>query len=235
MTSSLVGVGLYSVPEASVLTGIPRQKIRRWMYGHETSHHASGSRRQAPPLWSSIVTESVEDSISFQDLLEIRFVYAFRQHGVPLQAIRAAAENARDMFDQPYPFTCKRFQTDGRSVFATVDDEGNENLVDLVKKQNVFNKVIKPSLYTGIEYDTDENNALRWYPSKSKKVVLDPQYSFGRPIATDTGIATETLYQSWLAEDNDFRIVACLYEIDPAAVKAAVAFEQRIAAGEVPH
>ncbi|MTI11755.1 DUF433 domain-containing protein, partial [Sansalvadorimonas verongulae] len=81
MTSPLVGVGLYSIQEASGLTGIPTQKIRRWMYGYK----ASKSGKQ-PPLWTSPVTESVEDSISFQDLLEIRFVYAFRKHGVPLQA-----------------------------------------------------------------------------------------------------------------------------------------------------
>ena len=221
--TSLIGVGLYSVPEASALTGIKPQKIRRWIYGYE-----SGNRSHQPPLWHSSVSESVEDTISFQDLLEIRFVNAFRQYGVPLPAIRAAAEHARDYFDQPYPFTCKRFQTDGRSVFATVEEEtGDESLVDLVKKQNVFNKIIKPSLYTGIEYDNDESSALRWFPVRnSKKVVLDPERAFGKPIITDTGITTETLYHSWLAEGEDARMVAALYEISVPAVIAAVSFEQ---------
>ncbi|MTI11584.1 hypothetical protein E1189_00460 [Sansalvadorimonas verongulae] len=140
------------------------------------------------------------------------------------------------MFNQKYPFTCKRFQTDGRSVFAMVDDEGNENLIDLVRKQQVFKKIIKPSLYSGIEYDSNNNSALRWYPLvKNRSIVLDPQFSFGRPIVADAGIATEVLHQSWLAEDEDTRLVAGLYEIDPAAVKAAVMFEQRIATREVPH
>ena len=230
--TSLIGVGLYSIPEASVLTGIPSRKIRGWMLGYE-----SGSRSRQAPLWKSAVTESIDNTISFQDLLEIRFVNAFRQYGVQLPTIRAAVKQAKEYFDQDYPFTCRRFQTDGRSIFATVEEEtGDESLVDLIKKQNVFNRVIKPSLYTGIEYDRDESSALRWFPvPKSKKVVLDPARSFGKPIVTAAGITTETLYQSWLAEDQDTKMVASLYEVDTASVNAAVSFEQRIAGGEVPH
>ena len=170
-------------------------------------------------------------------MLEIRFVDAFRRYGVSLPSIREAAEHARELFHQPYPFTCRRFQTDGRSIFADVKEvTGDDGLVDLVKKQNVFNRVIKPSLYTGIEYDSGENNALRWFPVlNSKKIVLDPERSFGKPMITEAGITTEVLFQSWLAEGEDARMVASLYDIDIAAVNAAVHFEQRIAAGEVPH
>ena len=230
--TSLIGVGLYSIPEASVLTGIPARKIKSWMMGYE-----SGSRTKQPPLWKSPVTESIDNTISFQDLLEIRFVNAFRQHGVLMPTIRAAVRQASEYFDQDYPFTCRQFQTDGRSIFATVEEKtGDESLIDLVKKQNVFNRVIKPSLYTGIEYDGEESSALRWFPvPKSKKVVLDPERSFGKPIITTAGITTNALYQSWLAEDQDTRMVASLYEVDTASVDAAVSFEQRIARSEVPH
>ena len=230
--TSLIGVGLYSIPEASILTGIPARKIKSWMMGYE-----SGSRTKQPPLWKSPVTESIDNTISFQDLLEIRFVNAFRQYGVLMPTIRAAVRQASEYFDQDYPFTCRQFQTDGRSIFATVEEEtGDESLIDLVKKQNVFNRVIKPSLYTGIEYDGEESSALRWFPvPKSKKVVLDPERSFGKPIITTAGITTNALYQSWLAEDKDTRMVASLYEVDTASVDAAVSFEQRIACSEVPH
>ncbi|MGI9282927.1 MAG: hypothetical protein ACR2PX_25305 [Endozoicomonas sp.] len=230
--SSLIGVGLYSIPEASALTGIPSRKIRRWVYGYE-----SGNRAHQPPLWHSDVVDFAEETISFQDLLEIRFVNAFREYGVSMPALRAAAEAAREYFDQSYPFTCKRFQTDGRSVFALVTEAtGEEGLVDLVKKQNVFNRVIKPSLYTGIEYDSHESSALRWFPVRnSKKIVLDPERSFGKPIITSAGITTETLYQCWLAEDQNHKMVASLYDVDATAVNVAIAFEQRIASGEVPH
>lgn len=230
--SLLIGVGLYHVTEASILTGIPTRTIRGWIRGYE-----SGSRKKQPPLWHSEVNADCTDTISFQDLLEIRFVNAFRRYGVSLPAIREAAEHAREFFHQPYPFTCRRFQTDGRSIFAEVKEvAGDDGLVDLVKKQNFFNRVIKPSLYTGIEYDSGENNALRWFPVlNSKKIVLDPERSFGKPVITEAGICTEVIYHSWLAEGENARMVASLYEIDVSAINAAVQFEQRIAAGEVPH
>ena len=125
--SSLIGVGLYSIPEASALTGIPSRKIRRWVYGYE-----SGNRVHQPPLWHSKVADEAEETISFRDLLEIRFVNAFREYGVPLPALRAAAEAARKYFEQPYPFTCKQFKTDGRSVFAQVTEITGEEGLALV-------------------------------------------------------------------------------------------------------
>ena len=67
----------------------------------------------------------------------------------------------------------------------------------------------------------------------SKKIVLDPERSFGKPVLTEAGIATEVIYHSWLAEGENARMVASLYEIDVSAVTAAVQFEQRIAAGPI--
>lgn len=222
--SRLVGVGLYTPAEASSYTGIPSADIRRWLFGY-TSNGV-----QHPGLWSPEL--AAEDKVlGFHDLLEIRFVHAFRQHGVSLQAIRAASQQARQLFDQAYPFTCKRFQTDGRSIFATVLEEtGDEALLDLVKRQYAFTQVIKPSLYEGIDYAT-EGKAQRWYPLKrSKAVVLDPAINFGKPVLSEAGADTNAIYMAYQAEGRDARRVALLYEIPAAAVEAAVLFENRNAA-----
>lgn len=223
--SSLVGVGLYTAKEASIYTGIPSKDIRRWMFGYS----ASGVKH--PGLWTPETAVPDEDVLGFHDLLEIRFVHAFRQHGVSLQAIRSASLQAKEMFDQPYPFTCKRFQTDGRDIFATVLDEtGDEALLDLIKRQYAFSQVIKPSLYEGIDY-SGQGSAQRWYPLKrSKSVVLDPTRNFGKPILSSTGIDTSAIYQAYLAEGKNTKRVAALYEISTAAAEAAVFYEHGIAA-----
>lgn len=223
--SRLVGVGLYTPAEASSYTGIPSADIRRWLFGY-TSNGV-----QRPGLWCSELADEEDKVLGFHDLLEIRFVHAFRQHGVSLQAIRAASQQARQLFDQPYPFTCKRFQTDGRSIFATVLEEtGDEALLDLVKRQYAFTQVIKPSLYEGIDY-ANEGKAQRWYPLKrSKAVVLDPARNFGKPVLSDVGTDTSAIYMAYQAEGQDARRVALLYEIPTAAVEAAVLFEHRNAA-----
>lgn len=225
ISSRLIGVGLYTAAEAALYTGISVKDIRRWMFGYSAHgvNHAG--------LWTPELSAIDDNLLGFHDLLEIRFVHAFRQHGVSLQAIRSASIQAREMFDQRYPFTCKRFQTDGRDIFATVLDEtGDEALLDLVKRQWAFKQVIKPSLYEGIDY-TGEGSAQRWFPLKrSKAVVLDPARNFGKPVLTSVGIDTSAIYQSYQAEGQDAKRVAMIFEIPTAAVDAAVAFEHRIAA-----
>lgn len=223
--SRLIGVGLYTAGEASLYTGISAKDIRRWMFGY------SAHGVDHPGLWTPELSFLDENLLGFHDLLEIRFVHAFRQHGVSLQAIRSASRQARELFDQKYPFTCKRFQTDGRDIFATVLDEtGDEALLDLVKRQYAFKQVIKPSLYEGIDY-TGAGSAQRWYPIKrSKAVVLDPARNFGKPVLSSAGVDTSAIYHAYLAEGQDARRVAMIFEIPPAAVDAAVTFEHRIAA-----
>lgn len=103
-------------------------------------------------------------------------------------------------------------------------------MLDLVKRQWAFKQVIKPSLYEGIDY-TGEGSAQRWYPLKrNKTVVLDPTRNFGKPILAVVGIDTSVIYQSYLAEGQDAKRVAMIFEIPTAAVDAAVAFEHKIAA-----
>jgi uncharacterized protein (DUF433 family) len=225
ISSRLIGVGLYTAAEAALYTGISVKDIRRWMFGYSAHgvNHAG--------LWTPELSSIDENLLGFHDLLEIRFVHAFRQHGVSLQAIRSASIQAREMFGQRYPFTCKRFQTDGRDIFATVLDEtGDEALLDLVKRQWAFKQVIKPSLYEGIDY-TGEGSAQRWFPLKrSKAVVLDPARNFGKPVLTSVGIDTSAIYQSYQAEGQDAKRVAMIFEIPTAAVDAAVAFVHWIAA-----
>jgi len=225
LCSDLIGVGLYSPAEAAAYTGIPAVELRRWVFGYITN----GRRHSG--LWQPELAHAAENALSFHDLLEVRFVHAFRRHGVSLQAIRRASEHAREMFNQAYPFTCKRFQTDGRSIFAEVQEEtGDETLVDLVKKQYVFRQIISPSLYDGIEY-ADDDTALRWFPIKNNnRVVLDPARNFGKPVLADYGIGVEAVVSAWHAEGENTRRVATLYDIPIVAVEAAIQFERRMAA-----
>lgn len=224
--SPLIGMGLYSVSEAAAYTAIKATDIRRWLFGYRR-----GNKHYAP-LWESEVASCAQQGLGFRDLLEIRFVAAFRRHQVSLQTIRSAAEHARELFRQEYPFTCKRFQTDGRSIFATVQEEtGDESLLDLVKKQHVFRQIVSPSLYEGIEYADNGQTAHRWYPVRnSKLIVLDPTRQFGKPILNKSGIPIEAIAQACHAEGNDLRRVAKMFEVPLREVEAALNYERELAA-----
>jgi uncharacterized protein (DUF433 family) len=226
---TLIGIGLYSFQEASMFTGIPARDLRRWLAGYSYTSKASGDRVFVPPLWTNELSGQA-DGIGFRDLVEVRFVQAFRQHGLSLKAIRLAFVRARALFGTPYPFTTRRFRTDGRSIFADVMKEtGQTKLLDLVERRAAFRKIVEPSLYRGIELDENETARL-WYPAApNKSVVMDPRRSFGKPIVTQCSIKTSILYDAYLA-DGDKGFVARCYHVPVTSVEAAIAFEQRLAA-----
>jgi uncharacterized protein (DUF433 family) len=129
-----------------------------------------------------------------------------------------------------YPFTSRLFRTDGRTIFASAMEETGETaLLDLVRNQYAFRKIIEPSLYRGIEFG-ENHVAARWYPApKSKAIVLDPKIAFGKPIVTDGAIRTSILYEAYTA-DRDKNFVSKLYDVPVSAVDAAIAFEETLAA-----
>jgi uncharacterized protein (DUF433 family) len=225
--SPWIGVGVYSIPQAARLSGVPSQRIRRWVRGY--SYAYKEERRESPALWRPQLPP-IDDSLvlGFRDLMEIRFVDAFLDAGVSWPLIRRAAAKAADLFNTTHPFSQERFKTDGRSVFIeAVDESGRTAIWDLVRDQMAFQKIIAPFL-RGIDFEADE--PVRWWPSGGKrKVVVDPTRSFGRPILAAHGIPTEVIYAAYLAEQTT-AVIASWFEIPEAAVVAAVDFEESLAA-----
>ncbi len=227
--SNLVGIGLYAIPEAARLTKIPKRNVRRWLRGYSTRYQ--GAPRRVPPVLDGqvpVIGDTV--GLGFLDLLEIRFVHAFRQFGVSLPVIRSAAQSAREIFQQDHPFARKRFKTDGRRIFAEILEASAETkLLDLTKSQYAFHRVIMPTLYASVEY-SELDEALRWYPMWPKQqVLLDPKRCFGRPIVAQGGVPTETLAVAVESEGSAER-VARWFGVPRAAVQAALEFELEIAA-----
>lgn len=219
----LIGLGLYTPLQAARITGAHPREVRRWLFGYQNN-----SGETLPPLWHPQIQDADEKVIGFKDLMELRVVKAFVRHGVPLRTIRAAIVAAREIFATAYPFTANRFLTDGKSIFYEAISNESQ-LTDLLKKQLVFEDIIRPSLYAGIEFDA-EGSAKRWYPLKNNKaVILDPLLSFGRPALTKFGIPTEIIAASVKIEGSN-KLVAAQYDIPVADVSAAVKFESQLAA-----
>lgn len=228
---TLLGTGVYPLRQAARLAGVQPASVRRWLLGYNRLGNHYG------PLWSPEVdtAELGEPAVGFRDLLELRLVAAFARAGVGLRVIRTTIDFARSEFKSDYPLTSRRFLTDGRTIFlaaksATEDEGAEDDILEVPKRQKVFGDIIRPSLYTGIEYEG--SRARRWFPlgDGQKAVVLDPKVQFGAPIVTSAGIPTDTLHASYVAEGRDRRTVARIFGITPAEVDAAVRFENKLAA-----
>lgn len=220
MADAGYGIGAYSLAEAGSLLGISPTTIRRWLFGYSYAHH--GPRTEQQPLWRpQYGFDQEEPLLGFRDLLEARIVRGFRQLHIGLPTIRACLDYAREVVNDDHPFSTRRFKSDGRRLFLEATDG---RLIDLKQRQHVFKRIVEPSF---VDLDFDADAASRWWLLPNKKtIVLDPARSFGQPIVAENGVPTARLLQAVDAEGSIER-VAQLYELKPALVRDALAFERK--------
>jgi uncharacterized protein (DUF433 family) len=221
---SLIGIGLYTAAEAGRLTGVPSQKIIRWLRGHTIAG------REYARLWRPQV--DIGDScvyLGFLDLVQVRVANAFINEGLSPQKVRKAIEYGSEIILHDYPFASARFRTDGKTVILHVLREGEDDrLIDLFKSgQYVMHRIIEPSL-KGLEFEQDF--AARWWPlGRSRGIVIDPKRQFGQPIDNATGVPTVVLANAAKAEGS-INKAARAFMVPATSVKRAIAFEERQAA-----
>jgi uncharacterized protein (DUF433 family) len=166
--------------------------------------------------------------LGFRDLIELRFVAAFKDAGLGVRTIRSCLEFARECVQDERPFSTRRFQTDGRKIFLdSLHKTGDEEVLDLKKKQYVFKQVIERSFK---DLDIKSDSVSRWRPFHgNKSIVIDPTRSFGQPIVARYGVPTVVLADAVDAEES-IKVVSKLYDVPVALIEDALKFEQYLLA-----
>ena len=225
--SLYLGLGIYTLSEASRLSGVAPQRIRRWLMGYRYNYEGQ-SLSQAPLFKGQIAPFESKLELGFRDLLEVRIVNAFAEAGLGLPTIRKALERAASTIENDHPFSTARFRTDGRAIFLELQDlEREPILVDILKGQYAFRKIIEPS-FKNLEFSDGE--AIRWWPmSRQKTVVVDPTIAFGQPISARSGIPTLALANAANAEGSIQR-ASKTYRVTVEEVRDAQEFERGLAA-----
>ena len=222
-THKVLGVGTYSVLEASRLLKIPTVNVRRWLGGYSFKNVKS-DKTVMPPLWKSeLPLYGNHLEIGFRDLIELKFVREFMKAGLSVNVIRLCLDKAAQVIADSHPFSTRRFQTDGSTIFFEgIKGSGHAELLDLKKSQYALPEIIKQTFK---DLDIEDDVVASWRPYKGKKsILIDPNRSFGQPIAADAGVPTIVLAQAVQAEGS-IAAVARLYEVAPTVVRDAIAFE----------
>lgn len=220
-SEKLLGIGLYTPIEAARLLNISSGKITRWLRGHTIKG------KTYDPLWKpQIDLKDDKVYLGFRDLLEMRTAHAFMDVGVSAIAIRKAISEAQKYVNDERPLSTTKFKTDGLSIFLEIASETDDpQLLDVFKKQYTFKRIIDASL-KDVEFDGIA--PVKWWPrSKHRKIVLDPERSFGQPIEIESGVPTAILNAAAKVEGSEEK-AARLWLVTPKAIRRAVEFEESL-------
>jgi uncharacterized protein (DUF433 family) len=216
----------FNRPGAPEARRVSRNTVSRWLRGYD---HGEDGKSHSDPLWRPDFTNPDDQiELSFRDLIELRFVKAFRDLGLGLPTIRDCYQQAAEELQDDRPFSTQKFRTDGKTIFLHITEKDHEGkMIDLKKRQQVFRSFIEPSLR---DLEFDASTVARWYPLgiNKKSVIIDPSRSFGRPIVR-AGVPTSVIVEA-LKVEGSADAVASLYEVTKADIRQAVDFEQRLAA-----
>jgi uncharacterized protein (DUF433 family) len=218
-------IGLYTVPMAARILREEGTRIRSWINGTAHSEAPPIIHRQLPLIGGKTV-------LGFLDLIEARFIKHFKDLGLSSQTIRKIAERLRARHHTDHPFaTNKAFRTDGKTILMEIAADEEKKILNLLNDNFEMAPIVEPSLFDSILYADDL--AYRWHPSPSEhpRVVLDPNFAFGRPVLEGIWIPTDTLASAFTAE-GEGRAVAEDFDIDEKDVLQAVAYEESLKALE---
>ncbi len=228
--TSLIGVGLYTLPDAARIIKVKPDTLRVWV--KEARYTMRGIQYARQPVIQRALAD-FPNVLTFLELIELQFIKLFRSEGVRMSVIRSAAQRAAEMFNSDYPFAIRKFDTDGTHIFATLQQEADSeaHIQDFSRGQLAFEHVVKP-FFRKLDYRIENDNSvvLRFWPLEQEgRVVLDPARGFGRPMDAETGVPTYVLYKAaQTGSGQTLHAVADWYQVPVEAVKYAIRFERSL-------
>jgi uncharacterized protein (DUF433 family) len=236
----LLGIGIYSQPEAAHLLRMTPSRLRRWVNGYTywLSRQASEVRRARPPVLRKSDIPIIHDAValSFLELMELRVIRILVDElGVPLQTVRKKALHAQRIFETRYPFASRKVFAEGRRVFAGVEPgEEEADVIEIAEvtsgktEQVQWARIYEPVMRE-VQFDPETSFARRWWPlGHDIPVVLDPAIMFGAPVIAGSRLRTAVAARMARAEGEE--AAAAAYRVPEAGVRAALEFENYLAA-----
>jgi len=214
----------YSIAEAAHYLCMPKQTVRAWVLG--TSYTHKGTRRRFKQVIR--LPQRRSSLLSFFNLAEVHVLRALRTtHGIKLPIIRKALDYVTDEFGWERPLLEQEFKTDGVRLFV-------EKLDKLVEA-SPGGQVVMQEVMAHLERLEWENHVVaRLYPftrpdpmNAPKSVIIDPRYSFGRPILTASRIATAVIGERYKAGET-IGALADDYGCSPLDIEEGIRCELRL-------
>jgi uncharacterized protein (DUF433 family) len=214
--NKLIGLGIYTLQEASLYGYLSPNKLSRWVFG----------TRDCKP----VIVSNLHDHqfISFYDLVQAMAINKAREFGISLSKIRDAINTAKKQYGIEFPLVYHHqliwFANDLHIEFpdkAIVQVSGRQ------KGQMAIQQIAEPFM-KNLHFDP-QGLAFMMTPFKKYKrqIILDPQRQFGQPLVENTGYRADVLANAYNIE-RSFDAVASEYNINIEDVKIAVDYMRTV-------
>ena len=223
----------YSPAEAGRLTALRPERVRRWLRGYSYSYVSPADKDPTLVHQRPVIKQrDAKDSgyASFLDLVDLLFVKQFLATGFSLQRIRKSLAEAESIIGGHH-FAQRVYFTDGHEIYVRVKDQSTDNLLQLLSGgQWVISDVIL-DMARQVDFDQETGFAEKWFPAgRQAGIVVDPRICFGAPTITGRGVRTSNVYDLFVAEREDAKVVSKWMNLQEREVESAVRFERALAA-----
>jgi len=219
-------IPMYTPADASRLVGLTSSRVHRWLNGYQFLVGQPSKRRVRRQ--SPVVKRDENDSVlvSFLDLMELRFISAFLDHGISLQKVRRALTEASNLYPGHHPFARRIFYTDGREIYVRATEGKKINLLQLCSGGQWVIPEIILEYANQMDFSPATEFAERWYPlGRTGHVVVDPRLAYGAPVIVGRTVKTENIFDLFIAQGKQSKSVVAWYGLTDDEVEAAVRFE----------
>lgn len=171
---------LYTVGQAALFLGVPRQTLSYWAEGHGRN-----------PAIVTVVSSKGRNRpvMPFVGLAEAYVASVFRRaHRLSWSYIHKALASIRDNLGLEYALASERLYTDGAQIVFDHRKEEEETalLVEIVSKNVVFTEVVRDYLRR-ITYGSDGWADELILPTPQKVAVVNPRRAHGQPLTIRGG------------------------------------------------
>lgn len=213
----------YSIGEAADYLRVPKSTLRAWVMGQA---YRKGKGFFKPVI---AIADLEGRKLSFINLVEA-FVLAGirREHNVLLPTVRKAMDYLRRTFKTRRPLAEEQFETDGVDLFVEkfgaligASQEGQLQMREIIRQR--LKQVVRDP--AGIP------QKIVLFPAHGRtrgSVVLDPRFSFGRPVLDGYGLRTAIVAERFQAGEK-IEDLARDYAVPLEAIENAIRCERRAA------
>jgi uncharacterized protein (DUF433 family) len=217
-----LGTGIYTVPDISIILGIPYSKVNRWIKTFWNDRFAINYGEAYS--WKVDLTKAV----NFQSLVEINTFYQLTLAGVSSREILRVHDLLSDQFHTPYPFARKdvinQLRSDGKKILFEQKD-GSIYTLDITKQ---FKLGIIRDFFKNLDFGANSLATRLWPLGKDKSIVCDPHHQFGQPVISGTNIMAEAVFELYKAGEPT-RFISELYNIAESKIIDAISFCKKAA------